>query len=149
MILDLDRAAWMLLKLRDSTSSNSASGNAVNNFARFLSLLLIFILVLAMTYYTTRIVAKSQKGLGHSGNMQLLESMPLGGGKILQLVRAGKHYLVLAVGKDSVTKIAELEADEVLPVTEGGGGGSFADILRRMKGMQSPDPDKGTDEHEE
>ncbi|MCR5251187.1 MAG: flagellar biosynthetic protein FliO [Lachnospiraceae bacterium] len=149
MLIYLRVAAGMLLSFKGTTTESAAPGNAVNNLARFLSLLVIFILVLALAYYTTRLVAKSQRGLGHAGNMQILESMALGGGKTLLLVRAGKHYLVLATGKDSVSTVAELAEDEILPVTEGSSPGGFGEILRRVKSLQAAEPDKGTDEHEE
>ena len=45
----IDQIAYMLLKLKDS-GNEAAGGNAVNNFARFVTMLIIFILVLVLTY---------------------------------------------------------------------------------------------------
>ncbi len=132
-------AAGMLLKLKES-DAGEVSGNAVNNFARFVSLLLIFILVLVVCYYTTRFVAKSQKGLRSGGNLELMESISLGGNRYLQLVRAGGHYMVLALGKESVQLLCELEAEEVHSVAKTEGG--FLEILKRAK-EKSEDKNEG------
>ena len=128
--------AYMMLTHLRETEEKTGGGNAVNNFARFVTLLLIFILVLAVTYYTPRFVAKGQKGLARSGNMELLESLQLGPGKCLLLVRVGGHYLVLASGKEQLSLITELPEDEYRPA-ETNKGGSFSDILKRLKD-QSP-----------
>ena len=124
----------LLTTLADAVSGNKVSGNssnAVNNFARFITLLLIFILVLVVCYYTTRFVAKSQKGLRSGGNLELMESISLGGNRYLQLVKAGGHFMVLALGKDSVQLICELQPDEVHSVARQEGG--FLEILKRAK----------------
>ena len=136
MRLYLYAAGNMLLTtLADSVSGNKAGstgGNAVNNFARFITLLLIFILVLVVCYYTTRFVAKNQKGLRSGGNLELVESLSLGSSRYLQLVKAGGHYLVLSVGKDSAQLLCELQADEVHSVARQESGG-FLEILKRAK----------------
>ena len=129
----------LLLTLKESPGS--VGGNSVNNFARFISLLLVFILVLAVTYYTTRFVAKNQKGLARSANMELLESLMLGNGKYLQLVRAGGRYLVLAVGKDSVQLIAEIDEKDYRPAQDAGAGG-FGRILERIRGGAEKEDEK-------
>ena len=42
----------------------------------------------------------------------VLETIRIANGKFLQLVKAGEQYFVIAVGKDEVTKIAELTEDK-------------------------------------
>lgn len=122
----------MLLKLKDSGES-VGTGNAVNNIARFITMLIIFILVLALTYYTTRFVAGAKKGSISSTNMELLEVLAIGGGKYLQLMRVGSRYVVLAVCKERVDLITEIPAEEYIPAATAAGG-SFKDIL--LKSMK-------------
>ena len=43
----------------------------------------------------------------------VLETIRIANGKFLQLVKAGEQYFVIAVGKDEVTKIAELTEDQL------------------------------------
>ncbi len=128
----LNDIAYMLLKLKD-TGNEAGSGNAVNNFARFITMLIVFIFVLGLTYYTTRFVAGAKKGSLKTGNMELLESMQLGGGKYLQLLRIGKRYLVVAVCKEHVELITELKEDEYIPVSSEGGGSFKEILLKNMK----------------
>ena len=117
MSRSVNEISYMLLKLKES-GDEVASGNAVNNFARFITMLIIFILVLVLTYYTTRFVAGAKKGSLKTGNMELLESLQLGGGKYLQLLRLGSRYIVLAVTKDHVEMLTELDADEYIKTLE-------------------------------
>ena len=127
MSRSVNEISYMLLKLKES-GDEVASGNAVNNFARFITMLIIFILILVLTYYTTRFVAGAKKGSFKSGNMEVLECLQLGGGKCLQLLRLGKRYVVVAVTKDNVEMLAELDEDEYIKSVESSGG-SFKEIL--------------------
>ncbi len=143
----IDEIAYMLLKLKDS-GNEAAGGNAVNNFARFITMLIIFILVLVLTYYTTRFVAGAKKGSLKTGNMELLESLQLGGGKYLQLLRLGSRYIVLAVTKDHVEMLTELDADEYIKTAESSGGNFTEILLNRMKGGIGAIADKDNDKKE-
>lgn len=145
----IDEIAYMLLKLKDS-GNEAAGGNAVNNFARFVTMLIIFILVLVLTYYTTRFVAGAKKSSFKTGNIELLESLQLGGGKYLQLLRLGSRYIVVAVTKEHVEMLTELDADEYVKGEEQSGG-NFKDILlNRMKNglgaAAGKDKKEGSDE---
>ena len=139
----------MLLKLKDS-GETVGTGNAVNNIARFITRLIIFILILLLTYYTTRFVAGAKKGSLSAANMELLESLQLGQGRYLQLMRLGSRYIVLAVSKDRVELITELPADEYIP-SASSSGGDFKDILlKSMKdgigAVSGKRPKEGSDE---
>ncbi|MBR3307290.1 MAG: flagellar biosynthetic protein FliO [Lachnospiraceae bacterium] len=128
----------LLTKLKES--SPGPSGNAVNNIARFITLLLVFIFVLALTYWTTRFVAKTQKGRVKGVNLELIETLPLANGKFLQLVRTGGKYVVLACGKDEVNLITELESSEVEPAGEA--DRSFSAVLRSLRERAAGDGEK-------
>ena len=119
----------LLLTLADP--QQTPSGNAANNIARFLTLLIIFILVLCVTFYTTKFIAKTQQGRTSSANMEIKETMPLANGKYLQIVRIGGKYVVLAVAKDSVTKITELAEGEYIP-SEAPQPSSFGDLIKKF-----------------
>lgn len=99
----------MLLTITDSVSS----------FAQFITVLIIFIFVLGVTYFTTRYIAGYQKARIKTGNMELVESLRISNNKYLQIVRAGERYIVMAVCKDTVTLLAELEKDELVFIDQG------------------------------
>ena len=89
------------------------SSNGINSFAQFLTVLIIFVGVLALTYFTTRWVASYQKGKMMSGNIQVLETFKITQNKYIQLVRIGGHYYAIAIGKDTITLLGELKEEEI------------------------------------
>ncbi len=89
------------------------SSNGINSFAQFLTVLIIFVGVLALTYFTTRWIATYQKGKMMSGNIQVLETLKITQNKYIQIVRVGNHLYAIAIGKDSMTLLGELSEDEI------------------------------------
>ncbi|HOO28369.1 MAG TPA: flagellar biosynthetic protein FliO [Lachnospiraceae bacterium] len=87
--------------------------SGLESAAQFLTVLLVFILVLILTYFTTRWVGKFQKLQSNNKNFEVIETCKLTSNKYLQIVRAGKKYLVIAVGKDSVTMLTELAKEDI------------------------------------
>jgi flagellar protein FliO/FliZ len=81
--------------------------------AELASVVLIFIFVLALTYFTTRFVAGYQKTRLINGNIQVLEVQRISNGKYIQIVRIGKKYFAIAVCKDTVTCLGELDGDDL------------------------------------
>ena len=138
----------ILLTLADPATA--PSGNAANNIARFLTLLIIFILVLGVTFYTTKFIARTQQGRVNSANMEIMETMPVANGKYLQIVRISGKYVVLAIAKDSITKVTELAEGEYVP-SEKPQAGSFGDLLKKFAkpaGDADTDPSAKTDKGE-
>ena len=89
------------------------SSSGINSFAQFLTVLIIFVGVLALTYFTTKWVATYQKGKMMSGNIQVLETLKITQNKYIQIVRVGDHFYAIAIGKDSMTLLGELSEEEI------------------------------------
>ncbi len=76
--------------------------------------LFIFVGVLAVTYYVTKWIAGYQKSQYINNNLEVIETVRLTTNKYLQIVRAGQDkYFVIAIGKDEITKLGELTADDL------------------------------------
>ena len=108
----------------------------VNSIARFLTLVVIFVLVLAITYFSTRFFAKSQSGIVKAANMQVCETLQLAPGRYLQIVRVGKKYYLIGTGKDNISFMTEIDddlefTDKTLP--------GFSDILEKFKKKKEED----------
>ena len=88
------------------------------SFTQFLTVILVFLLVLALTYFTTRIVGNYQKARSVNRNFEVIETYRITNGKYLQIVKIGEKYVVIGIGKDNITSICELSADDIKPVTE-------------------------------
>ena len=107
---------------------------SLDSFVQFITILLLFLFVLVITYVVTRWVSGIQKVQMTGKNMELVETMRISNSKYLQIIRAGEKYLVIAVCKDTVTMLAELTADEVsLDVGNEVNSLSFREILDKMK----------------
>lgn len=105
-----------------------------------ITVLVIFLFVLALTYYVTRWIAGYQKTKTAQGNLSVAEVIRVANNQYIQIVRAGTDkYLVVGVSKDRMTLLATLTGDELreLPSqtaerpskTEKG----FSDILEEFK----------------
>ena len=86
---------------------------SVEGVAQFLTVLVIFFIVLVVTYYTTRFIGRYQKLQGFNKNFEAIETYRVTGNKFLQLVRVGKRYFIVAVGKDDIRLISEISKDDI------------------------------------
>ena len=86
----------------------------MDGYLQFMTVLLLFLFVLAVTYVATRWIAGYQKGKSAVSNIELIETARIAPNKYLQLVRAGSKYLLIAVGKDEIHMLAELSGEEIL-----------------------------------
>ena len=90
----------------------------MDSYLQFITVLILFVFVLGITYLTTRWIANFQKGRSAGSNLEVIETMRITGNKFLQIVRAGKKYLVIAVGKDEIHMLTELTEQEMTILRE-------------------------------
>lgn len=110
-----------------------ASG--VNSFIQLISVIAIFILVLVVTYFSTRWVANFQKTKMDGSNIKVLETMRISNTKYLQIVKIGSKCFAIAVCKDSVTFLGDLKEEELVfdQVSAKSQSESFKAILDKFK----------------
>lgn len=103
-------------------------------------ILFCFIVVLILTYYTTRWIAGYQKSHTYNKNLAVVETLKLTTNKYIQLIQVGKDtYYVVAIGKDEVSLLGQingeqlkdisLDTEEAIPTVKG----DFEDILNKVK----------------
>lgn len=88
-------------------------GSSWNSFGQLVSVLCIFILVLGLTYLTTRWIAGYQKVHTYNHNLRIIETLKITQNKYIQIVEAGEKYLVVAICKDTMTLLTTLEKEEL------------------------------------
>lgn len=112
------------------TTSSSAS-----SLSQFFTVILIFAFVVFITYLTTKYTGKFQKIQGYNRNFEVIETFRLANNKYLQLVRAADKYLVIAIGKDEVTMIAELNEENIIkaPGSSNETSEAFASLISKAK----------------
>ena len=91
--------------------------SSIESFIQLIGVLFIFVFVLLITYFTTKWMGNVQKGRVVSSNLQLIETISIGNGKLICLIEAGTVYLVIAVGKDEVSLLAQLSKEELKDVS--------------------------------
>lgn len=112
-----------------------AISNQIEAFAQLITLILIFAFVLGLSYFATRFVGNLQKNRLIGSNIKIHETMRISNTKYIQVISIGSKYFAIAVCKDTVTYLCELQGDELVyadpsgsPRTE-----SFQAILDKFK----------------
>ena len=95
-----------------STAFILASTSQGKNLLELVGVLIIFVFVLLITYLTTKWMGGFQKAKFKNRNMQILETISIGNNKTLSIVSVGKRYFVVAVGKDNVQLISEIQEED-------------------------------------
>jgi flagellar protein FliO/FliZ len=117
---------------------SASMSSRIEAFAQLLTLFIIFILVLAITYYVTRFVGNYQKNKMSGSNINILETMRISNTKYIQVVKIGSKVFAIAVAKDTVTYLCEFNEDELVYNESSSGkmlmnSESFKDILEKFK----------------
>ena len=105
-----------------------------DTYVQFLTILLLFIFVLLITWWTTKWIAKIQKGqMANGTNLEIIETTKISPDKYIQLVRTGEKYIVIAVGKSEVHMLTELNPDEVIIEDNNDNTMDFKTIFDKVK----------------
>ncbi len=123
----------------------------VDSIVQFLTVLIIFVIVLGATWLTTRFVAGFQKGKMQGSNFEVIDSFRISQNKYMELIRIGNRYLAIAVCKDTVTVLTELSEDEVIRLEGSPADASmqFEEFFKKAKSLVKGTNRKAADEHEE
>lgn len=114
-----------------------ALSGSTNGIAQFLTVLIIFIFVLAITFLSTKWLANYQKSHTAGTNIKVIETVRLTVNKYIQIVKVGDKYLVVAIGKDEVTFLCEINPEELhLPEATSGSRPDFASVLEKIKKLK-------------
>lgn len=114
----------------------SMTSNRSDSIAQLITAIFIFVFVLVLAYFTTRFTAGFQKSQMAGSNVEIVETCRLAQNKYIQIVRIGTRYYSIAVCKDSVTMLGELDKDDItIPETGLGTAVSFKEILDKAKGI--------------
>ena len=109
----------------------------LESVVQFITVLLIFVFVLVITWISTKYMAGIQKDRYKTGNMELIETLRISNNKYMQIVRVGSKYYCMAVCKDTVTMLGEIQKEEmVFHENSANVHMSFQDIMEKMKHKQ-------------
>ena len=110
------------------------SASNLKSVGELICVVFLFLFVLFLAYLAARLAGSFQSGViqKHS-NIRVIEVFRLSGNKVIEIVRIGDHYLALAVCKDSVTVLKELEETEIKEQETALEPIDFSKILERLK----------------
>ena len=124
-----------------------AVSGRTDSYIQFITVLLIFLFVLLVTYWVTRWTAGYQRSQTVHANMEILETIRLSNNKYVQIVRIGRKYLAVAICKDTVTMLTEIpEQDLVFPDGNVPKTFGFKDILEKIQNKNILEKEDGRDE---
>ena len=81
----------------------------LENILQLTAVVIVFVLVLAGTYYVTKWIAKSGMIQSQSRNIKVIETFKITNGKYIQIIQLGKKYYSIGVTKDQITFLTPLD----------------------------------------
>ena len=107
---------------------------SMNSYLQFMTVLILFVFVLGITWFVTKWIGGYQKTISRNVNIEVVETFHLANNKYIQIIRVGKKYLAVAIGKDSVTMLTEIPEDQLV-LSDGidAGGPSFKELLDKLQ----------------
>ena len=90
------------------------AASRVNSFVQFITLLIVFVIVLFLTYYTTKFVGNYQKVSNRYTNFEVVETYRISNNKYIQIIKVSGKYILISVTKDNVTMLTELDEKTVM-----------------------------------
>ena len=120
----------------------TANFSALSSFFKLIGLLILLIVLLFAASFVSKRYAGAMSGKKYAGNIKIIETYPIGQGKMIQIIQVGKKYIALVQTKDSVVFLTELTQEDLLikepvqmPRTEG-----FSEMFQEMlKHKKKPD----------
>ena len=119
----------------------------MDSFVQFITVLLIFVFVLAVTYLVTKWIGGFNRRQSISGNIELIESARIAPNIFVEIVRIGKRYVALSVSKDSSAYICDVPAEDIVFREDGSAGGiNFSDIMNKVRNRGTAEDMTGSSE---
>lgn len=85
----------------------------MQTFLDIIILILLFIGVLALTYFSTKKMAHFNKKMTSNKNMEIIEILQLTQGNYLFIVKVVKDYHLFGVGKEGVNYCIKLQEEDI------------------------------------
>jgi len=114
-----------------------AAGIALTDTAKsvwqLVSVLLVFVLVLGLTYFATKWVARLSADKLKCSNISVIETYRITQNKFIQIIKIGENYLAISVTKDNVSLLTKLDGQTLnLFPDVSPNRASFSEIIERV-----------------
>lgn len=106
----------------------------LQSIGQLICVFLLFLFVLFLAYMAARVTGSLQAGaLNKYSNIKVIEIYRLSNTKLIEIVQIGAKYYALAVGKDDIQVICQLDPDEIKRQETTIEPINFKNILEKMK----------------
>lgn len=85
----------------------------IQNVLQLVAVIIVFILVLVATYFTTRFVGKTSMIQNQAKNIEVKETFKVAPNKYIQIVRIGNKYYAISVSKEQINFLTELSEEQL------------------------------------
>lgn len=106
----------------------------MDSYLQFISVLIIFLAVLGLTYYVTKWIANYQKDTVSGRNIKIIETTKISPTKYVQILKIGERYVAIGVSKDQIVNLGDVDFTELSFDEETQGNVSFKEIFEKFKG---------------
>lgn len=96
----------------------TAGMSSGDSLLQLIGVSILFIIILVVTYYTTRFVGGVKMGITKNSNFKVLETFKVTQNKYLQLIQIGTRYFVISVSKDDIRFLTELNETDIIRQAE-------------------------------
>lgn len=102
---------------------------STNGYAQLITVLVVFVVVLGVTAWVTKWLANYQKSQNAGRNVEVIETTHIANNKWVQIIRTGKTYKVIAISKDNVTFLGDIDESELRDIKTGSGVSPFKSMF--------------------
>ena len=116
--------------------------SGVESILKLIGLIILCALIIAASYFVTRLIGRREAGMSGNSNFKVIDACRLTPNKYLQLIQIGSRYFCIAVSKDDVRLICELQPEDITVKNGSAKMPSFKEIMAKAIGKK----DKADDE---
>jgi flagellar protein FliO/FliZ len=100
------------LKLGDDASVDAAASGGGSIVRTIVGLVIVVAVIYALQWMLKQAKASKDGSKGSGPGLATIASLAVGGGRTVQLVRAGREYVLVGVGEHGVTALRRYTEDE-------------------------------------
>ena len=114
--------------------TRAAGTSNLESIGQLICLIILFLFVLLLAYLAARISGSFQSNaMNKRSNIRIIEVFRVSNNKVIEIVKVGEQYLVLAVCKDNITLLTRLDEAEVKEPETTLEPINFKNILEKMR----------------
>lgn len=134
---------FLALTGKTATEGLSTYYGGIESVFKLIGLIILCVLIIAASYFTTKFVGKKQLGRYAKSNFKSIDIYRINGNKYLQIIQVGKKYFCISVSKDNVSLISELSEEDITNWPPEMKKVGFKDVLAGITGKKKDAQESG------